>query len=183
MVDLDTLEYVADSDPGTLLAEAYDRHHRAVFSLAMLIVQDQDDADGVTQEVFSRALREVQNRLTRHDSLAYWLLKTTRSQAIDKIRSRQTAPDSGSLPTHQAVVDLPIPAANLEPTVIAEESASKLRVRLNDLPQSQQEAIQLCYFEGLTQTEIAERLGEPRSIVKKRVRSGLLTLLETLTHE
>ena len=163
MVDLDTLEHVADSDPSTLLAEAYDRHHQAVFSLAMMIVQNQDDAEAITLEVFSRAVREEQNRLTRHDSLAYWLLRTTRNQAIDKIRSKQPTPDSGSQPTHQAVVDLPIPAA--------------------DLPQSQQEAIRLCYFEGLTQTQLAERLGEPRSIVKSRVRSGLLTLLETLTHE
>ena len=183
MVDLDTLEHVADSDPSTLLAEAYDRHHQAVFSLAMMIVQNQDDAEAITLEVFSRAVREEQNRLTRHDSLAYWLLRTTRNQAIDKIRSKQPTPDSGSQPTHQAVVDLPIPAADLEPTVMLEESASKLRAKLNDLPQSQQEAIRLCYFEGLTQTLLADRLGEPRSIVKSRVRSGLLTLLETLTHE
>ncbi|MEE2792331.1 MAG: sigma-70 family RNA polymerase sigma factor [Acidobacteriota bacterium] len=176
MVAQNTVGRTADDGPEAL-AEAYDRHHCEIFSLAMRVVQDQGDAESVTQAVFSQAWNEARTHLAKHDALALWLLGITRSLAIDCLRSRRTR----QVPKEQAVVELPDPAAGLDRTPLTRESASHLRDALNALPQSQRVAIELAYFEGLTQTQIAERIDEPRSIVKNRVLTGLLTLRKTLT--
>ena len=176
MVAQDTVRRTTDNGPEAL-AEAYDRHHCEIFGLAMRVVQDQGDAEAVTQAVFSQAWNEARAHLTAHDALALWLLGITRSLAIDSLRSRRTKP----VPREQAVVELPDPTAGLDRTPLTRESASHLRDALNALPQSQRVAIELAYFEGLTQTQISERIDEPRSIVKNRVLTGLLTLRKTLT--
>ncbi|MEE2790093.1 MAG: sigma-70 family RNA polymerase sigma factor [Acidobacteriota bacterium] len=180
MVKQDTIQGRADTDPEAL-EEAYDRYHREVFSLAMLVLQNQDDAEAVTEKVFLHAWNEAKELFANHEVFSSWLLRVTRSQAIDRLRTRQGSPSSGTLQTEPASVDLPTPASGLDQALLTETSVAELRSSLNDLPPSQREAIQLAYFEGLTQSQIAERLNESRSIIKARIRTGLLALRERLT--
>ena len=180
MADQDIPHDRVPNDPGSL-EEAYDRYHRKVFGLSMLVLQNQNDAEAVTEKVFLHAWNEAKELLTDHEVLASWLLRVTRSQAIDRLRNRHGNQGSVPLQSEPALVELPTPASGLEQALLTETSVTELRSSLNGLPPSQRETIQLAYFEGLTQTQIAERLNESRSIIKTRIRTGLLTLREAVT--
>ena len=170
---------MAEGDP-TALAEVYDRHIRSVFGLAMRVLQDQGDAEDVVQEVFSRAWTQAKRYDATRGSVASWLLHMSRGLAIDRLRSKRAKPDSAPLPHETAVVELPDPALGAEHGVLTAESAAGLRMALAALPLIQRVAIELAYFEGLTQTQIAERLEQPLGTVETRIRTGLLKLREAL---
>ena len=153
VVDRETAQRMAEGNPEALAA-VYDRHIRLVFGLAMRVLQDQGDAEDVVQEVFSQAWTQAKRYDATRDSVSSWLLMMSRRQAIDRLRSRRAKPDSAPLPHDTAVVDLPDPAQGAEHGVLTAESASGLRVALAALPLTQRVAIELAYFEGLTQTQI-----------------------------
>lgn len=180
VVDRDTVQHMAEGDPQAL-AVVYDRHIRAVFGLAMRVLQNQGDAEDVVQDVFSQAWTQAKRYDAGRGSVASWLLTIARSRAIDRLRARRAK--LGSTPSTQetAVVELPDPAVGAEHTLLTAESVSRVRAALTDLPLIQRVAIELAYFEGLTQTQIAERLEQPLGTIKARIRTGLLKLRETLT--
>jgi RNA polymerase sigma-70 factor (ECF subfamily) len=162
------------------LAEIYDRHSRAVYSLALRIVGEQADAEDVVQEVFSQAWGQASKYSPDRGPVVAWLLTMTRSRAIDRVRARRARPDGEAADPLQlsALTD----AGQLQDlTLLTREQVGLLRGALERLPALQRVAIELAYFEGLTQTEIATRLDEPLGTVKTRVRLGLLKLREALT--
>jgi RNA polymerase sigma-70 factor (ECF subfamily) len=170
---------MAEGEPDALAA-AYDRHIRAVYGLAMRVLQDQGDAEDVVQEVFSQAWTQAKQYDATRGSVVSWLLTITRSRAIDRLRSRRARPDSAPASGEVAVVELPDSALGAENEVLTAESAARLRSALSALPLLERVAIELAYFEGLTQTQVAERLEQPIGTVKTRIRTGLLTLREAL---
>jgi RNA polymerase sigma-70 factor (ECF subfamily) len=162
------------------LSRLYDRHARAVYSLALRIVEDRAEAEDIVQDVFSQAWFQARRYDHARAPVAGWLLMMARSRAIDRLRSRRVRPDnSAAFDDHQfdAVVD-PAPRQDLE--AITAEQAGRVRNALEALPPGQRRAIELAYYEGLTHTEIAERLGEPLGTVKTRIRLGMLRLREAL---
>ncbi|MDA1092239.1 MAG: sigma-70 family RNA polymerase sigma factor [Acidobacteria bacterium] len=179
VADREAIQRVAEGDPDAL-ARVYDQHIRSVFGLAMRIMQDQSDAEDIVQEVFSQVWAQATRYDVTRGSVAAWLLTMTRTRAIDKLRSKRAKPDSASLPGEQAVLDVPDPAVGAEHHVLTAESATRVRAALTALPVPQRIAIELAYFEGLTQTQIAGRLEEPLGTVKTRIRAGLLKLREAL---
>jgi len=179
VVDRETVQRMAEGD-AEALAAVYDRHIRSVFGLAMRVLQDQGDAEDVVQEVFSQAWTQAKRYDATRGSVVSWLLLMSRSRAIDRLRSRRAKPDSAPLPHDTAVVELPDLALGAEQCVLTAESAAALRAALTVLPLIQRVAIELAYFEGLTQTQIAERLEQPLGTVKTRIRTGLLKLREAL---
>lgn len=169
------IERVASRDPQAF-AELYDRHTRAVFSLALRVLGDQGDAEDVVQDVFEQAWRQAERFDPARGQPIAWLLNITRSRAIDRLRRRRLdvpAPD-GALST--LVADGPGPDALASASV----DARALRSALASLPWTQRLPIELAYFEGLSQTEIAQRLEEPVGTIKTRVRLGLLKLRDVL---
>lgn len=180
VVDRETVQRMAEGDAEALTA-VYDRHIRSVFGLAMRALQDQGDAEDVVQEVFSQAWTQAKRYDATRGSVVSWLLMMSRSRAIDRLRARRAKPNSAPLPHDTAVVELPDPGLGAEQDVVTAESAAALRAALTALPLIQRVAIELAYFEGLTQTQIAERLEQPLDTVKTRVRTGLLKLREALT--
>ncbi|MCH7750133.1 MAG: sigma-70 family RNA polymerase sigma factor [Acidobacteria bacterium] len=182
VVDREMVQRMAEGDPEALAA-VYDRHIRSVFGLAMRVLQDQGDAEDVVQEVFSQAWTQAKRYDATRGSVASWLLMMSRSRAIDRLRSRRATPDSAPIPHDAAVVELPDPARDAEHGVLTVESAARLRVALTSLPLTQRVAIELAYFEGLTQTQIVERLERPLGTVKTMIRTGLLQLREALDSE
>ena len=154
-------------------AELYDRFAPQVYALARRIVRNDGDAEDVVQEVFSQAWRTADKYQSSRGSVIGWLLMITRTRAIDKIRARQARPDSdgGVLPDALASAELPPSEA-----LVAAEEASRVREALLALPGPQRTALELAYYEGLTQSEIAARLSEPLGTIKTRIRTALSTL-------
>jgi len=178
--DRETVQRVAEGDAAALAA-IYDQHGRAVFGLALRVLGDQHDAEDVVQEVFAQAWSQARRYDAERGSVASWLLTITRSRAIDRLRARRSGPDTAPSAAGQALVELPDTALGVDQLVVSAESATRLRQAMTALPHLQRVAIELAYFEGLTQTEIAARLEQPLGTIKTRIRTGLHRLREALT--
>jgi RNA polymerase sigma-70 factor (ECF subfamily) len=177
-VDQDLIGRVAKGD-AEALAVLYDRHERAVYSLVFRIVRDQADAEDVVQEVFSQAWAQASRHDASRGAVGAWLLTIARSRAIDRLRARRARPDSA--PADERDVGLlrdPEPAQDAQ--LLTREKAARLRSALERLPVLQRVAIELAYYEGLSQSEIAERLEQPLGTIKTRMRLALLKLREAL---
>jgi RNA polymerase sigma-70 factor (ECF subfamily) len=174
--DADTaaMQRMADGD-GTALAELYDRHGRAMFSLAFRIVRDQGDAEEVVQDVFAQAWRQAARYDTGRGVVVAWLLMMTRSRAIDRLRMRRGRPALQE--DHPDVLrDLSDATAPVDLALLTSEQVARVRQALEELPGPQRTAIELAFYEGLTHAEVAERLEQPLGTVKTRIRLGLLRL-------
>jgi RNA polymerase sigma-70 factor (ECF subfamily) len=176
--DRSALERMARGDHDAL-AELYDRHGRAVYSLALRIVRDQRDAEEVVQEVFAQAWRQSSRYAAARGSVIGWLMTLARSRAIDRARSRRARPDATG--DSEAIVDLSDQSASADEQLASTEQAGQVRAALERLPLLQRLAIELAFYEGLTHTEIADRLEQPLGTVKARIRQGLLRLRDQLS--
>ncbi len=170
------LERIARGDEGAL-RELYDLHAKAVYSLAVRILRNQSDAEDIVQEVFSQAWRQSARYDAARASVTGWLLMQTRSRAIDRLRARQARPEGFE-------VDVALETADSAPgpefEAVRAEQANRVRLALDQLPFLQRTALELAYYEGMTQSEIAERLEQPLGTVKTRIRQGLLRLRDAL---
>jgi RNA polymerase sigma-70 factor, ECF subfamily len=169
--DSDVVQRLAKGDRDAV-AELYDRHAARVLGLAYRIVRNSTDAEDVVQEVFSQAWRTAPSYQATRGTVAGWLLMMARTRAIDRLRSRQSRGDA-------AVADLEdLPGQDVSPSdqLIASQQAASVRAAMLALPADQKTALELAYFEGLTQAEIAERLKTPLGTVKTRIRSALASL-------
>jgi RNA polymerase sigma-70 factor (ECF subfamily) len=189
----------AGSEPA--LAELYDRHADAVHAAALRLLGDRQAAEDVVQEVFLT----LWNRADRFDpsigSLAAWLLTIARNRAVDRLRaagrrpqlvsippaSGEEEPDAAALERLAAERGLLGGAASAaaEPEVALDlvETRTALRHVVAGLPEAERTAILLAYRDGLTQSEIAARLGWPLGTVKTRTRRALARLREALGPE
>jgi len=167
------LDRLAAGDQAALAA-LYDRHGRGVYSLACRIVTDRADAEDVVQEVFTQAWRQASRYDGGRATVTGWLLMMTRARALDRVRARAARPIAAS--TADTLPDIPDAGPGTEAEAISSQAAARVRRALDDLPEAQRRAIELAYFEGLTQTDIAEKLNEPLGTVKTRMRSALQKL-------
>jgi RNA polymerase sigma-70 factor (ECF subfamily) len=154
-------------------AELYEAHAPKVYALARRILGDDSEAEDVLQEVFAQAWQTAGRYDRDRASVAGWLLMITRARAIDRIRAKRARPDTEgrALPDQILAPELPAPER-----LVAAEDAGRVREALQALPDAQRTAVELAYFEGLTQSEIAAKLSEPLGTVKTRIRTALTTL-------
>ena len=155
------------------LEELYDRYKTMAYSIAFRITNDATVAEDVVQDAFLGAWRNAARYVEGRGSVKTWLLAIVHHRAIDAVRRRRPTTD---LPD----ADLPPPEAlrlpDVWPDVAATLDADTVQGALATLSDVQREAIELAYFGGLTQQEIAERTATPLGTVKSRMRLGLLAM-------
>ena len=159
------------------LDELYERYKTMAYSIAYRITNDATLAEDVVQDAFLGAWRNATRYLDERGSVKTWLLAIVHHRAIDAVRRRRP---TSELPEREA-----IPPAELRlPDVWAEVSSrldvDTVRDALATLSEVQREAIELAYFGGLTQVEVAERTATPLGTVKSRMRLGLLAMRRVL---
>ena len=166
-------ELVAGAAAGdaSCLGELFDRHARRMKSLALRIVRLPEDAEEVVQEAFVQAWMQASRFDASRGNVLAWLSIMTRSRALDRWRRRSTRRETTVAETHDVEADT---SGQAGPETWAVRSA------LTDLPPEQREPLELAYFEGLSQSEIAVRLDLPLGTVKTRMRTGLQRLRDAL---
>ena len=161
------------------IGELYDRYGRAIYSLAYRVLSDAAEAEDVVQDVFAQAWRQAARYDPARAAVSGWLLMMTRARAIDRVRARRSRP--GLPHTAEATAYDPAdPALGPEAALLTAADTERVRGALDELNEAQRASIELAYYEGLTQVEIAEKLQEPLGTVKTRIRTGLLKLRSAL---
>ena len=167
---------IADGELAAL-EDLYDRYKTMAYSIAYRITNDATLAEDVVQDAFLGAWRNAARYVEGRGSVKTWLLSIVHHRAIDAIRRRRPT-------TELPDVETAVPSALTLPDVWAEVSAgldaAMVRSALESLSDVQREALELAYFGGLTQAEIAERTGTALGTVKSRMRLGLLAMRRSL---
>lgn len=154
------------------MASLFDRYGGLVYSVGVRVLRDSSRAEDLLQDVFFQLWRNPGSFQSSRGSLGAWLLVVTRNRAIDMLRRRRPM---------ESVDDYPISSKeNLASEVERSTMMQKVRTVLTSLPPEQRNTLELAYFEGLTQTEISERTGDPLGTVKTRIRLALMSLRKAL---
>ena len=163
------------------LDRMYGMYASLVHGLALRVVQDAAEAEEVTQDVFVYVWQQVDRFDAARGNLTSWLVTLARSRSIDRLRSRgsQTRRLEGlsrEVEAEQASAPFEDP---LEEVLLAERRR-RVQQGLATLPWEQRKALEIAYFEGLSHSEIAAKLGTPLGTVKTRIRQGMIRLRDAL---
>jgi RNA polymerase sigma-70 factor (ECF subfamily) len=160
------------------MAGLYDRFGRIAYSVIFSIVRDGSVAEDLVQETFLRVWNRAQTFDAERAALGPWLLAIARNRAIDHIRS------AGARMTRNAfeldAQEHPSLFVDMERDVVNSDHARLIRKAIAKLNDNQREVINLAYYEGLSQSEMATRMGQPLGTVKSWVRAALKLLREEI---
>jgi RNA polymerase sigma-70 factor (ECF subfamily) len=173
--DRESVRQMAKGDPDALGA-LYDRHARLLYSLALRIVRDPAAAEDVLQEAFAQVWRQAGTFDVRRGTVAGWLVTVTRSRALDRLRRGRARGEAGT----DAAIEVADPATGIDLQLVSAEQAARVRTALAALGDEQRVPIELAYYEGLSQTEIATTLNVPLGTIKTRMRQALRRLRDAL---
>ena len=162
----------------------YDRYGDLVYSTALRVLRDAHLAQDISQEIFVRIWRKPESYVAERGRFLTWLISVTRNRAVDEVRSRGRRQRYETASPEEQERELPAGEAN-DPALNAQlaEQAHVVRAALAELPPEQRQVIELAYFGGLTQQEIADRLSQPLGTVKTRIRLGMQKLRAALAPE
>ena len=150
----------------------YDRYSPLVYAVALRVLADTGAAEDTLQEVFMQLWRSPARFDATRGSLGAWLAVIARNRAIDVLRKRHFESDIENV------------VVSAEPDLASEadrsRAAKNVRGALNGMHPAQRQALEMAFFEGLTHTEIAAKIGEPLGTIKTRIRAGLLALRKAL---
>lgn len=180
--DAELVARVAQGDEGAL-GQLYDRFGGVLYAVAFRVMGQQADAEEVVMEAFAQAWREARRFDTGRGSVAAWLTVMTRSRALDRVRSQSRRERITDTAAREEPASAPAMSAGFPPpgaSLLDEERGRAVGAALAALSPPQRQAIELAYYEGLSQSEIAARLGEPLGTIKTRVRLGMQKLREAL---
>ena len=165
------------------LGELYDRYSRLVFGLALNSVGDPATAEEITQDVFLRVWQRARQYSADRGKVSTWLTGITRHRAIDQLRRRGSRPEQHGI----AWAEIPLgaePAINgPEPAATQAMERARVRTAIGQLPEEQKQVLALAYFQGLSQSQIAEALDLPLGTVKTRIRLAMQKLRQMLQDE
>lgn len=158
------------------LAELYDRYGRVSYGLALRILRDEGLAEDAVQEGFVAVWRSAGRFVPERARASTWILTLVHRRAVDQVRRserRRTEP----LDDVPQIID---PGSDTEELAWLHFERERIQVALKKLPDQQREALELAYYGGFTQSELAERLGLPLGTIKSRMFAGLTHLRELL---
>lgn len=164
-------------------AQLYDRYSRPLYATAFRILSDATEAEDIVHDVFISLWTKAADFDLNRGTVFSWAITLTRNRAIDRVRSRkrrlelldQSAPSDLSYATGADQIDL-------GDDLWYKEKAAAVRTAVGELAADQRSALELAFFSGLTQQEIAAKLHEPLGTVKARIRRGLLKLRDQLAN-
>jgi len=156
------------------LAALYDRYSGMLFAMLLRVLRDRQAAEEILQDLFLQLWRDPARFDASRGSLPAWLMVIGRNRALSRLRTREyreTPEEIDTLPANT------VPSSvNIEDETQRNLLMEKLRKAMAALPAEQREAVELAYFEGMTQTEIATHTGSPLGTVKSRVRAAMQSL-------
>jgi RNA polymerase sigma-70 factor (ECF subfamily) len=161
----------------TAFAELYDLTAKRIYGTVLRVLRSHEHAQEVTQEVYAEVWHQATRYTADKGSVAAWMATMAHRRAVDRVRSvsSEVARDE-----RYAFFDLDRESDNVWDSVAQKYDVDRVREALNTLTRIQREAIQLAYYDGLTQSQIAKKLNLPLGTVKTRVRDGLRRLGEAL---
>ena len=175
--DADLARKLRARDPHAM-ADLYDHYGRLAYSLIFRIVRNSAVSEDLVQETFLRVWNRVNSFDPSRGALGPWVLTVARNRAIDYLRSVDGRMSQGAVELDR--LENPILFSSFEDTALAMDRVQRLKGAFEKLSPNQRLVIELAYYEGLSQTEMAERMKQPLGTVKTWVRSALKTLREEL---
>lgn len=180
--DRELIYWIASREKEALEA-LYSRYSTSVYSLAMFMLKQQALAEEVTQDIFLNIWQKAASYNADRGELRTWIMSVAHHKVIDVIRSRRRTlamTDPGGYETLEY-----LPAAQISTEEEVERNLDRERIMkaLETLPEAQREVILLAYFEGFSQSEIAEKLSQPLGTVKTRVRLAMQKLRVALEQD
>ncbi len=158
------------------MSAIYDRYARLVYALALKILNDRGAAEEAVQEVFVKVWRRARDFDAERGKFSAWLAGIAHNHAIDELRRRRIRPAASVEQDDDALAELADHAPAPHDLAVANFERRRIGDALRAIPNEQRNCIELAYFEGLTQQEIADRLGEPLGTIKTRMRLGMQKL-------
>lgn len=159
----------------------YDRYASTLFGLLLRILHNREDAQEVLQETFTQIWNRASMFDRKRGSELAWVLSIARSRGIDRLRSRKIRSERET----EAGQELSVTKGEYETrggidSAIASEARTVVKAALQALPDAQRRALELAYFEGMSQSEIAAALNEPLGTIKTRMQLGMRKLRDGL---
>jgi len=171
------VERLKQRDPDAM-GELYDRFGRLAYSVIVGIVRDGAIAEDLTQETFMRVWNRVQAFDSERGALGAWLLAVARNRAIDYVRSSGARMAMNCFELEER--EHPSLFVDMEEKLFNASSVLKIRQAMTKLTENQRKVVELAYYQGLSQIEMAEKLDQPLGTVKTWVRTALKTLRQEL---
>ena len=171
------LDRLKRRDPQAL-AELYDRYGRLVFALVLRIVRDKGIAEDLVQETFLRVWNRVHSVDSEKGSLGPWLLAIGRNRALDYLRSSAGRDRASAVEldeTGQAAL-----FREIEPGILMSDQLRRVKQALEKMAPNYRTVMELAYFEGLSQSEMSAKMGQPLGTIKTWVRTALQSLRDEL---
>jgi RNA polymerase sigma-70 factor (ECF subfamily) len=175
--DADLASRLQRRDPNAM-GELYDRYGRLTYSVILRIVRNEAVAEDLVQETFIRIWNRVQGFDHERGALGPWILTVARNRAIDYLRSIEGRRTETVFELEK--LEHPSLFANLETEIFNLDRVRLLKEAFQKLNANQRTVLELAYYEGLSQTEMSERLKQPLGTVKTWVRTALKALREEL---
>lgn len=168
------------------LSELYDHYHRLLFGLLLSIVRKREEAEDLVQEVFTTIWQKAGQFDTERGTAYTWIVSLCRNKGIDRLRSKvykEQKKQSTSLDDED--VFHPLYSEENDPLQdsILSDRAKKLHSALTQISDKQRQVLQVAYFNGMSQSEIADEFDIPLGTVKTRMRDGMIKLREILSKE
>lgn len=157
----------------TALAELYDRYARVLYAVAFKSLGSKEEAEEVVLDVFSQVWRIAERYDSRKARVDTWLFMLTRSRVLDRLRAMQRANKMPTVSVEATQIQLPPSSVDPVEEVLISERRTQVLAALETLPVEQRLVLELAYYQGLSQSEIAAQTGLSLGTVKTRVRLGL----------